>query len=480
MSDQIFQTGSVVRFQASSATAEVEDLLGAGGQGEVYRVRVGPDQFALKWFFPAMATPAQREAIELLVRKGPPNAHFLWPIEIATAPGVEGFGYLMPLRAPRFKGILDLVKRRAEPTFRALATAGLNLAHNYLQLHTEGFCYRDISFGNAFFDPVTGDVLIADNDNVAVNGQATIGVLGTPRFMAPEVVRGEAMPSTETDLFSLSVLLFYMLMVHHPLEGKLETEIKCLDLPAMTKLYGTHPVFIFDPNDRSNEPIPGYHDNAIAFWPIYPASLKVLFTKAFTLGLRDPQHGRVRESEWRRAMVEIRDAILYCTRCGSEKLRPGGSDPAPHSDRQACRDAQPRHAPLPAPRRRSAYVRLLGPDRRDRRAPVEARALGTRESLEREVGSDDCRRLRARRRARPDRRHHGRHQDPLSGRRGRDPSLKSAGERLAGTPAAHAPRATDSRPPRSLAPRMGPVPIEPDIDARRTHFPDPGRRIGRI
>jgi eukaryotic-like serine/threonine-protein kinase len=320
MSDQIFQTGSVVRFQASSATAEVEDLLGAGGQGEVYRVRVGPDQFALKWFFPAMATPAQREAIELLVRKGPPNAHFLWPIEIATAPGVEGFGYLMPLRAPRFKGILDLVKRRAEPTFRALATAGLNLAHNYLQLHTEGFCYRDISFGNAFFDPVTGDVLIADNDNVAVNGQATIGVLGTPRFMAPEVVRGEAMPSTETDLFSLSVLLFYMLMVHHPLEGKLETEIKCLDLPAMTKLYGTHPVFIFDPNDRSNEPIPGYHDNAIAFWPIYPASLKVLFTKAFTLGLRDPQHGRVRESEWRRAMVEIRDAILYCTRCGSENF----------------------------------------------------------------------------------------------------------------------------------------------------------------
>ena len=50
------------------------------------------------------------------------------------------------------------------------------------------------SFGNAFFDPDNGDVLIADNDNVSVDGAGVLGVLGTPRFMAPEVVRGEAVP----------------------------------------------------------------------------------------------------------------------------------------------------------------------------------------------------------------------------------------------------------------------------------------------
>jgi serine/threonine protein kinase len=112
--------------------------------------------------------------------------------------------------------------RRIEPTFRALATAGLNLSHNYLLLHSQGLCYRDISFGNAFFDPDNGDVLIADNDNVSVDGAGALGVLGTPRFMAPEVVRGDALPSTQTDLFSLSVLIFYMLMVAHPLEGEKE------------------------------------------------------------------------------------------------------------------------------------------------------------------------------------------------------------------------------------------------------------------
>src|ERR1051325_1345529 len=97
----------------------------------------------------------------------------------------------------RFRSIVDLMKRRIEPSFRALATAGLELANSYLQLHARGLCYRDISFGNAFFDPYTGEILICDNDNVTVDNQSHSAVYGTPRFMAPEIVRGEPVPSTQ-------------------------------------------------------------------------------------------------------------------------------------------------------------------------------------------------------------------------------------------------------------------------------------------
>jgi DNA-binding helix-hairpin-helix protein with protein kinase domain len=318
--NQILEPGQTVRAEASGMYCTVGRFLGAGGQGEVYRAELGGKSVAVKWFFPHIATTELRSSIETLTRTGPPNDKFLWPMEMLSAQGVAGFGYIMPLRDPRFKGIVDLMKRRIEPTFRALATAGLELSHSYLQLHSRGFCYRDISFGNAFFDPATGDILIGDNDNVAVDAQSKSSVLGTPRFMAPEVVRGDALPSTQTDLFSLAVLLFYMLMVHHPLEGKKELAIKCLDLPAMTKLYGTEPVFIFDPRDNSNEPVPGYHDNALAFWPIYPQFLRGLFTKAFTDGIRDPQNGRVRESEWRSACARLRDSIIYCSACGMENF----------------------------------------------------------------------------------------------------------------------------------------------------------------
>jgi serine/threonine protein kinase len=331
---QLLKAKQKVRTESSGINCEVEQFLGGGGQGEVYRANLGGKPVALKWYFPNQATQAQREALEVLVKSGPPNEKFLWPMELASAGGVAGFGYIMPLRESRYKGIVDMMKRRVEPTFRALATSGLELSHSYLQLHSKGLCYRDISFGNVFFDPNTGATAICDNDNVAVDGKAGGGVLGTPRFMAPEVVRGDALPSTQTDLFSLAVLLFYMLLVHHPLEGKRESSIKCFDLPAMTKLYGTDPLFIYDPDDRSNEPVSGYHDNAIAFWSIYPQFLRETFTRAFTHGIRDPKNGRVRESEWRALMVRLRDAILYC-RCGVENfydaaaLQASGGKPPP-------------------------------------------------------------------------------------------------------------------------------------------------------
>ncbi len=300
----------------------VEAFLGGGTQGEVYRAQLGGKSIALKWYFAQQATSAQRKNLETLIDKGPPNAQFLWPMELATAPDVGGFGYIMPLREPGYKNIVDLMKRRIDPSFHALATTGMQLAQAFLELHAKGLCYRDISFGNVFFHPDTGDIQVCDNDNVSIDGQGQSGVLGTPRFIAPEVVRGEAVPSIQTDLFSLSVLLFYLFHIHHPLEGLRESSIKCFDLPAMTQLYGTKPLFIFDPMDSSNQPVRGFHDNAIEYWPLYPQALRDLFTQAFTAGLHDP-HERVRESQWRTALVQLRDAVMYCGHCGSENFYDG-------------------------------------------------------------------------------------------------------------------------------------------------------------
>ena len=320
---QILKAGQKVQ-TTSSRSCIVEKFLGGGGQGEVYRAVQDGKPVALKWYFQASGTPEQRKALETLIKMGSPSDRFLWPTEIATSSSTSGFGYIMPLRDPRFRSIVDMMKRRIEPSFRALATAGLELSHSYLQLHAKGFCYRDISFGNAFFDPASGEILICDNDNVAVDNQSRSGVYGTPRFMAPEIVTGDAVPSTQTDLFSLAVLLFYMFMMHHPLEGKKELAIKCLDLPAMKKLYGTEPVFIFDPEDDSNAPDPHHQRNPLVFWSIYPKFLRELFTKAFTEGIRDPQHGRVRESNWRAAMVRLRDSIIYCAHCNAENFHDAG------------------------------------------------------------------------------------------------------------------------------------------------------------
>ena len=296
----------------------VEQFLGSGGQGEVYRVSSQGKDVALKWYYPHTATDAQRKALEALVSKGAPSEKFLWPLAVVTDAKTPGFGYIMPLRPKHFKNIVDLMKRRIAPSFRSMATAGFHLADSYYYLHLEGLSYRDISFGNVFFDPQDGEVLICDNDNVTVDKTEKSAVYGTPRFMAPEIVRGDATPNSDTDRFSLAVLLFYMFFISHPLEGKKESAIHALDAPAMKKLYGDEPVFIFDPNDITNRPDPTYHRNAQLFWDIYPQFFKNLFTRVFTDGIRDSQHGRVRESEWRSHIARLRDSIVYCQHCGSE------------------------------------------------------------------------------------------------------------------------------------------------------------------
>lgn len=318
---QVLTTGQTVQIEHSRRTCVVDRLLGAGGQGEVYRATVEGRAVALKWYFSHTATLAQRQGLEELIKKGPPDNRFLWPEDLAASPGTPGFGYIMPLRESRFRSIIDLMKRRVEPSFRTLATAGYRLTDSFYQLHAKGLCYRDISFGNVFFDPGNGDVLICDNDNVGYDGTTESAVLGTPKFMAPEVVCGTAKPSGDTDRYSLAVLLFYMFIVHHPLDGRLESQIRCLDYPAMKQLYGTNPVFIFDPANDTNRPVKGLHDNAVEYWKIVPTFLKNLFVRSFTEGIGHPDR-RVRETEWRSAMVRLRDTVMFCARCTTDPKDP--------------------------------------------------------------------------------------------------------------------------------------------------------------
>lgn len=319
--NEILQPGQIVNTEPSSLSCEVEDLLGRGGQGEVYQANLGGKSVALKWYYPHYAQQVDsniRERLEEAVDRGSPSDRFLWPLEIACANNAESFGYIMPLRDSSYRSLFDLMRRKIEPSFCALATAGFQLADSFMQLHSKGLCYCDISFGNVFLNPDSGDILICDNDNVDIDGAGKSPILGTPSFMAPEIVRGEAKPNTKTDLFSLAVLLFYVFMMHHPLEGKKETEINCFDLPAKRKLYGAEPLFIFDPEDLSNAPIRGFHDNAIEFWKVYPNFLKDIFTQAFTKGLNP--NNRVTEGEWRKVMIRLRDSILYCQSCGAENF----------------------------------------------------------------------------------------------------------------------------------------------------------------
>lgn len=313
----VLANGTVVDLGALG-DARVVSLIGQGGQGYVYEVaRPVGEPLALKWYKKESASREQHDEMQQLVEFGSPHFRFLWPMSMAHVSGEPGFGYVMQLRDPRYlelSYLLSNTDRDGNPldvSFASIIELCRQLSFSFLRLHARGLCYRDISFGNVFFDPETGNVLICDNDNVGVdNGKGR--VLGTPYFMAPEVVKDttfRTMPNTDTDRHSLAVLLFYSLFLGHPLEGA-RTDAGLRDAQWLLVHFGTEPVFCMHPRDESNRP----SQIVQQYWEIYPQFLRDLFVQAFVDGIESPG-ARVTEGQWIKAMDRLRDGMVSCGSC---------------------------------------------------------------------------------------------------------------------------------------------------------------------
>jgi serine/threonine protein kinase len=300
----------------------VVETLGEGGQGWVYRVSsVNDGDFALKWYKSVAAVPEQWTTLEFLLDRGAPDPRFLWPVDLVGSVDEASFGYVMPLRPPEYLGFASLVlNHRSSQDVSHLTVIELcrQLAETFLKLHAQGMCYRDINFGNVFFRPDSGDVLICDVDNVGID-DGVCRILGTVLFMAPEIVQflGEpsrensVMPSRLTDLHSLAVLLFYALMNEHPLEG-VRTDSGLRNDDFMRKHFGVHPLFNLHDTDSRNQPTQRYvRDCWIKF---YPEFLRKLFRTAFIDGLTRPA-ARVTEGQWVKWLTRMREITGQCPYC---------------------------------------------------------------------------------------------------------------------------------------------------------------------
>ena len=300
--------------------------IGSGGQGRVFSVTSeGENSLALKWYHPPKpegraSYEDQRLALEELIHIEPPDPRFLWPLDMVYHQGQ--YGYLMRLRPPEYKSIEDIILGLAKfdrcGPYRALTAAGMNLASCFGKLHREGYCYKDINFGGPFVRPDTGDVLICDNDNVRAN-RKTKSVVFYPAFAAPEVNRGEAICTTATDAHSLAVLLFYLFMRGHPLEGRREIAVVVFEANAKMRTFGTDPLFVFDPRDTSNRPVSGIQNHVIANWGRLPAFAQKVFEESFTEGLKNPD-ARPLDDRWQRLMSRLRDSLHRCRRCGLDSF----------------------------------------------------------------------------------------------------------------------------------------------------------------
>ena len=202
----------------------------------------------------------------------------------------------------------------------------IQIARAVRRLHAAGLAHSDLSYKNVLVDPQTGKAAVIDIDGLVVPGKYPPDVVGTPDFIAPEVLQTRSLPlkdpnrklpSIQTDRHALAVLIYMYLLYRHPLRGG---KVNDLDTARDEELsMGEKALFIEHPTDKSNRPkidnlspaeLPQGDVTKLPYTICGPY-LKELFDRAFIDGLHNPSK-RPSADEWETALVKTTDLMQPC------------------------------------------------------------------------------------------------------------------------------------------------------------------------
>lgn len=213
----------------------VEGVLGKGGMGVVLKARdlQLDEEVAIKVIRPEHAVDVEfLERLKQEVRLARKISHrfVLRTHDFAEADGVA-FVSMEYLKGVTLKRLLD---DRGKLPLALVLRIGRQVTEGLEAAHAEGVVHRDIKPLNVLFD-ARGDVKLMDFGlaaPVSAAGKDRSGqVFGSPRYMAPEQVRGDRV-DPRTDLYSLGVMLFELATGQPPFPGSDVSELLRKQLSA--------------------------------------------------------------------------------------------------------------------------------------------------------------------------------------------------------------------------------------------------------
>lgn len=284
--------------------------IGEGAQGIIYE---STDGFIIKINY---TTRVERKDLVtrykwIINKKIPKETRIVTPIAILQEPYA---GYIMI----KVKGHIALdnyitpSKKVSLPEWYNYITGGLKkrleigalLAKSLRNLHIFGLTYCDLSPSNILVAQKQNSIVLIDPDNLTSTGTFTTSILGTPRYIAPELFKGMNQPNSLSDTYSYAVILFEMLRLGHPMLGDKVLDGGPEDEEEALKGNG---VYINHPNDESN------HNSRLTMTEgLLTDELKELFKLVFVDGL----HSYIKRptlNEFRDACLRAKDLLINCT-----------------------------------------------------------------------------------------------------------------------------------------------------------------------
>ena len=122
----------------------------------------------------------------------------------------------------------DLVQKQSPFSAREATLIGIDLCQALAAVHRSGALHGDIKAHNVMRGEDGRTVLMDFGAGKDLNIAPRHGgpdFIGTPLYMAPEVFAGQPR-STSADIYSLGVLLYYLVSRSYPIEGSTRTEVE--------------------------------------------------------------------------------------------------------------------------------------------------------------------------------------------------------------------------------------------------------------
>ncbi|MEU4806315.1 hypothetical protein [Actinosynnema sp. NPDC023587] len=330
----------------------LQEQIGSGGQGEVWSLQGG--RAAAK--FLTSADPPARDGLRARLRRIARTD--LHGIPLATPQAlIDGPpGYIMELLEDMVSlGSLFKFPRTGDNLAWYRDTGGLrrrlvvlaNVADALHRLHSRAMAYCDLSPANVLVPrSATYDhIWLIDPDNLSAESDRSTHALHTHGFGAPEVVRGEQANDTLSDLFSLAVVVFRVLVNNHPFDG----DAVRYDSALANKAYAGGMPWIDHPTDDRNRLSKGMRRGLVL-----TGALQRLAGRAFEAGLNDPTK-RPTAAEWRDQLLRAADFTYTCPGCGTTAY-------AVHATCSWCPEGRPRPPLMFAHMMAHLPHRAAGPD----------------------------------------------------------------------------------------------------------------------